>query len=1098
MRNQAHIAVHPQQHQSRFTALMCLLLCTTLNIQWLAAIGGQTISLVAGNNLTAQGATIISDAGTALRAGNDITLTTAQNTVDETHSQSTSRNGLMSTGGAGFSLGRQSQSSTSTLDTVTNTGTTVAALSGNVTAVAGNHYTQTGSNLIAPLGSIAVLASDIVINEAHNTATSTQTSQSRQSGLTVSLNSPVIAAAQTAQAMQQAASQTDNRRMQALAGATSALAGYNAYQAVSSAPAGTLGGASMSAALGTSRSQSQSTTITDTVQGSTLSAGGNVTLIATGANQTPATGNITIQGSNVSAGGNVILDAQQTINLLAAANHSTTTASNSSSSASLGATVGLNGTGGVGVSATANVARGTGSHSATSTTYTNTHIRAGNQTGNTLTLQSGGDTNLIGATASGNQIIANIGTGPNGGNLTIQSLQDQSTYRESNQSTSIGGSVPIIGAGTASVNANASRTNINSTYQSVTEQSSLAAGNGGFQINVQGATSLTGATITSTQSAVDNNANTLTTQSISASALHNTAAYNANATSVGISYSGANANGTQSGYNGFNATPPSTLSATGNANSTTQSGISGLASTNPAIPTTGTLDSAVRTDTNTANTLAPIFNPTQIKASFAIVTAASQQTNTYIQAQLTQADALKKQAKAEQAKGTPEAQARANELNAQANDIEALWGNGSPARSVTSAFLAAMSGNTTGTASQWIQATAVNYLQGQAASWIKDVSDHSLGLSEASPLRAAMHAIAACAGQAAQNNSAGCGAAAIGAATASIINGLANDADGGASTLTNEQKEARKNLLTNLIAGLATAAGSTQTAAMTSAATIETENNGQREKSFIAAAKTVIRICGAKCGAESAVVVLIANEVSKLKLSNPTLRDDQLESLAIANVLSTQTVSLVGAAIDWVRDRYNALTTADDKQPLIATTPIPPVQRPVILTTPISTPGIDDLILSTPITPPQSPINTGGNQLPPPITIDDITSGGGFNSAGNTGSSPVLLNEANDIGKERERKAADQVGGTVSNEKIKTPSGSTDIDVIGPNGELIAVGGPNKAANLDKLSTEIWKLQYEASKRGVEVKYALTPDTPKAVIDFIAKKIGAANIIILR
>ena len=254
-----------------------------------------------------------------------------------------------------------------------------------------------------------------------------------------------------------------------------------------------------------------------------------------------------------------------------AANHSTTTASNSSSSASLGATVGLNGTGGVGVSATANVARGTGSHSATSTTYTNTHIQAGNQTGNTLTLHSGGDTNLIGATASGNQIIANIGTGPNGGNLTIQSLQDQSTYRESNQSTSIGGSVPIIGAGTASVNANASRTNINSTYQSVTEQSSLAAGNGGFQINVQGTTSLTGATITSTQSAVDNNANTLATQSINATSLANSAAYNAQSTSIGISYSGANASGTQSGYNGFNATPPSTLSATGSANSTTQS-----------------------------------------------------------------------------------------------------------------------------------------------------------------------------------------------------------------------------------------------------------------------------------------------------------------------------------------------------------------------------------------------------------------------------------------------------------------------------------------------------------------------------------------------
>jgi hypothetical protein len=360
-------------------------------------------------------------------------------------------------------------------------------------------------------------------------------------------------------------------------------------------------------------------------------------------------------------------------------------------------------------------------------------------------------------------------------------------------------------------------------------------GNGGFQINVQGTTALTGAAITSTDAAVTNNANTLATHSISATSLANSAAYNAQSTSIGASYSGANANGTQSGYNGFNAAPPSALSATGNASSTTTSGISGFNTTNAnatnatnptnPIPTTGTVDTTVRTGNTNANTLAPIFNPTEIKAGFAIVTAASQQANTYIDNQLKQADSLKEQAKKEIATGTPEALARAAELNAQAAAIEANWGNGAPARSATTAFLAAMSGNVTGTASQWLQSSAVNYLQGQAASWIKDVSDNSLGLSESSPLRAALHAIAACAGQAAQHNSAGCGAAALGAATASLINGLANEADGGASTLTNEQKEARKNLLTNLIAGMATAAGSTQTSAAVTAATIETENN---------------------------------------------------------------------------------------------------------------------------------------------------------------------------------------------------------------------------------------------------------------------------------
>jgi len=70
----------------------------------------------------------------------------------------------------------------------------------------------------------------------------------------------------------------------------------------------------------------------------------------------------------------------------------------------------------------------------------------------------------------------------------------------------------------------------------------------------------------------------------------------------------------------------------------------------------------------------------------------------------------------------------------------------------------------------------------------------------------------------------------------------------------------------------------------------------------------------------------------------------------------------------------------------------------------------------------------------------------------------------------REQKVANITGGQVSGAKIKSSAGGTDIDVIGPNGELIMVGGPAKANDLGKLGQVIKIYQDEAAIRGVGVK----------------------------
>ena len=150
------------------------------------------------------------------------------------------------------------------------------------------------------------------------------------------------------------------------------------------------------------------------------------------------------------------------------------------------------------------------------------------------------------------------------------------------QQKSSGGSITVGTAG-VSGSVNAGKSNINSQYTSVTEQSGLRAGDGGFNVNVQGNTRLVGGAITSTQAAIDQNRNTFQTAGQSAqqainsgtltlSDIHNQASYSASSSSVNL--------GTGFSPQG-KLTPQGTGAGwgkdSGQASSVTQSAISGMA-----------------------------------------------------------------------------------------------------------------------------------------------------------------------------------------------------------------------------------------------------------------------------------------------------------------------------------------------------------------------------------------------------------------------------------------------------------------------------------------------------------------------------------------
>lgn len=408
--------------------------------------------------------------------------------------------------------------------------------------------------------------------------------------------------------MKEAAGQTKDSRMKLLAGATTALSAKNAYDAIQAGQGTTIngkegqiatgvdangnvtsrdataadqaGGVNLSISIGSSKSESKTVANSVTARGSSVSAGNDIAIRATGAGQDS---DIRVQGSDTKAGNNIALHADDAIELLAAKNTAEQHSTNKSSSASVGFSIG---TSGIGITVAASKGRGQADGSDVS--WTNTHVEAGNQ----LSLNSGGDTTLKGALASGKEVRADIG-----GNLTIESLQDTSKYDSKQQN--VGASV-TFGVG-ISGSINASKSKIHSDFASVTEQSGIKAGDGGFDIRVKGNTDLKGAVVTSSAQAIEANKNRLVTGTLTTSDIENKAEYKAQSISIGAGYSsGTGVGKDQSGQaqtggaqtpgsslpslNGFSAAPPVAMNAKGQERSTTQSGISAatIEITNPS------------------------------------------------------------------------------------------------------------------------------------------------------------------------------------------------------------------------------------------------------------------------------------------------------------------------------------------------------------------------------------------------------------------------------------------------------------------------------------------------------------------------------------
>ncbi|MDC7949735.1 hemagglutinin repeat-containing protein [Enterobacter kobei] len=487
-----------------------------------ALFSGDSVTLQAGNNLRVQGSDIVGDNDVRLAAGNSLTVTTAEEHSQESHQRQEKKSGFSGTGGIGVSYGSQSLKVTDTAQDTTHRGSTIGSVNGSVTLSAGNDLSVHGSDLIAAQD-MTLAGKNVSITAATESGTQTHTVEQKSSGLTLALSGAAGGALDSSVSTLKQARETDNDRLAALQAVKGALTlGQGAQSVMLDQATGNQKGndntVGISLSYGSQSSKSTRTSTQATAKGSSLTAGNNLTVVATD-------GDLLVHGSQLDAQNDLWLQASRDVNLISALNTSTLDGQNESHGGSAGVGIGY-GSGGAGISVSASVNSGKGTERGNGTTRTETTVNAGD----TLTIVSGRDTNLTGAQVSGESILADIGR-----NLTITSEQDTDRYDSKQQNASAGGSF-TFGTMSGSASVNYSRDSMNSDYVSVKEQSGIFAGSGGFDINVGGHTQLDGAVIASTATA-DNNR--LDTGTLGWRDIHNTTEYDVEHQSAGISTGGS-------------------------------------------------------------------------------------------------------------------------------------------------------------------------------------------------------------------------------------------------------------------------------------------------------------------------------------------------------------------------------------------------------------------------------------------------------------------------------------------------------------------------------------------------------------------------------
>ena len=475
-------------------------------------VSAGSIDIQSGKDTNVKGSNVVTDNDVSVKTGGNLNIGSAEQTSESEYIKSVKKSGLLSGGGLGFTIGKEKRKDQYANQNTEQVGSTVGSLKGRVDLEAPKDANIKGSSVIAK-ENINISGSNVNIENADSIYNAQEKHEFKRSGLSVSIGGQVIDKVNEAVSHVERANQVEDKRL-------AALHGYKAVEAIEK-NAGLIKdavkdpskGISLNVSIGSTKSKSESTSTTEVANGSNVKAEGDVKITSTEKD-------INIKGSNVE-GKDVTLDAKENLNITASETTNKLEQDSKSSSASVGASFDL-ATGQVS-SVTISGSKSKGEVDANSTSYNESTIKAEKN----LDFTSGKDTNIKGGKLSGEKVTSNVG-----GDLNIESKQDKNSYEEKNSSAGFGIGMPVgdkDSANKTGIFGSAGKSDVDSKYESVTDQSGIYADKEGFDIRVEGNTDLKGGIISSE---AEKDKNKISTGTLTYEDIQNKADYKAG--SIGI------------------------------------------------------------------------------------------------------------------------------------------------------------------------------------------------------------------------------------------------------------------------------------------------------------------------------------------------------------------------------------------------------------------------------------------------------------------------------------------------------------------------------------------------------------------------------------
>ena len=548
-------------------------------------IEGNTVSLQGGKDISLTGSAAASTKETTLSAGRNISINAAEETDKEIHKKQVKKSGLIGSG-LGFTIGSEKKKDSYDTEETTQRESTVGSVKGSVTIHAGQTASVSASDIIAGKDTL-ITGRNVDIESKDNTYRGKEEHEYKKSGLTVSLGGAAVNAARTVAAPVKRAGEVGDGRLKALYVLQAGMNARDIQKDQKTDKAINKNNAvGINISLGSTGWKDHAETVTEEARGSRITAGRTAAIIAKE--------DMTVKGSIVNAK-DILLKAGNNIHILSCENKSTTIEDYKAKSGSIGASLSK---GGYGIGAS--YGKGKGQIEETTITHTPSDITAKN----TVALSSGNDTVIRGGTVKGNKVTANAGR------MSIESEQDKKNYKETSKTSGL--SISYTPGSAVTVSGGKGKTNTDSTYESVTKQAGIYAGQEGYDIQVKNNTRLKGAVIDSKAPAEKNR---ITTGTLTWENIDNKAEYKASGKGISVSTNAV------SKLNPLGLGYVPTIPVKGKAGSITYAAIADSIITTTKEKT----DKEISHDTeNALNTLSEIFDKKKIEEKQEYVNILSQ------------------------------------------------------------------------------------------------------------------------------------------------------------------------------------------------------------------------------------------------------------------------------------------------------------------------------------------------------------------------------------------------------------------------------------------------------------------------------------------